>query len=109
MKDRGFIEGDWQLFKKRIPEWQGSYMDKLNQEYIQLLSEDRSPSEKFWDLERRIKEDKDKAGVHLELRRSLLIDNLVRLFNEGVISVEDLNDFSDELKDTVRFISRNEA
>lgn len=102
--ERGFTEGDWQLLRKRIPEWQESCMAKLNREYIQLLSEDRSPSEKFWDLEKCIKADKSRAGVRLEMKRSTLIDNIVALINEGTIDLEDLEGFSDELKDTVSFI-----
>jgi hypothetical protein len=30
-------------------------MDKLNKEYIDLLSEDVNPTEKFWRLDKRIK------------------------------------------------------
>lgn len=80
-------------------------MDGLCREYIQLLSDSRAPSEKFWDLERRIKADKQGAGVCLEMRRSGMLGNIVRLLNEGVIAVKDLEDFSDELKDAVRFVS----
>lgn len=104
MKDRGITENDWRLFREKSPKWQESYIDKLNREYIQLLSENRAPSEKFWSLEKRIEEDKRKAGVYLEMKRSAFIGNVVRLINEGVIDKEDLNDFSDEFKDTVGFV-----
>lgn len=33
-------------------------MDKLNKEYIEILSGGGNPSEKFWALEKRIKKDK---------------------------------------------------
>lgn len=102
--ERGFTEEDWQLFRKRIPEWQECYMDKLIREYIQLLSEDCAPSERFWNLEKRIKADRNRAGVRLEMKRSALIDNIVALINEGTIDFEDLDGFSDELKATVRLI-----
>lgn len=42
------------LFRNKIADWQEAYMDRLNKEYIELLSEDSNPSEKFWRLERRI-------------------------------------------------------
>lgn len=83
-------------------------MDRLGREYIQLLSGDRAPSEKFGDLERRINEDKNKAGIRLEMRRSALIDNIVGLIREGAIIMGDLGGFSEELKDTVRFFLGNE-
>ena len=82
-------------------------MDRLGKEYIELLSEDVNPSDKFWSLDKRIKEDKRKAGIQLEMSRSNLIYNIISLINEGAISFEDLEEFSDELKETIRaFIGR---
>ena len=78
-------------------------MDRINKEYIELLSEDVNPSDKFWRLEKRIKEDRKKTGVRVEMSRSNLIYNIISLINEGAISYEDLEEFSDELKETVRF------
>ena len=53
-----FSEKDWKLFRRKIAEWQESYMDKLNKEYMEILSGAGNASEKFWKLEKRIKEDK---------------------------------------------------
>ena len=64
-----FTEADWKLFRSKIGEWQEAYMDKLNKEYIELLNGDKLPSEKFWELEKRIKNDKKSAGVMLEMTR----------------------------------------
>lgn len=104
MQERGFTEKDWKLFRNKIADWQEAYMDRLNKEYIRLLSEDRNPSNKFWSLDERIKEDKKKTGVRAEMSRSNLIYNIISLINEGVISYEDLEEFSDQLKKTVRFL-----
>lgn len=101
MQEQGFTKKDWTLFRTKIAGWQESYMDKLNKEYIALLSEDISPSEKFWRLNKRIKEDKKKTGVRIEMSRSHLIYNLISLINEGAIRFEDLEEFSDKLKETV--------
>lgn len=103
MQERGFTEKDWKLFRNKRADWQEAYMDRLNKEYIELLSEDVNPSEKFWKLEMRIEEDKKKSGVIVEMRRSKLIYNIISLLNEGAISYKDLEEFSDELKETVRF------
>lgn len=82
-------------------------MDRLNREYIAILSEDANPSDKFWKLDKRIKEDRKKAGVQVRMSRSNLIYNIISLINEGAISFEDLEDFSDGLKETVgAFIDR---
>lgn len=102
MQERGFTEKDWKLFRNKIADWQEAYMDRLNKEYIRLLSEDRNPSDKFWSLEERIKKDKKKTGVIAERSRSKLIYNLISLINEGAISYEDLEEFSEQLKETVR-------
>ena len=103
MHEQGFTEKDWKLFRNKIAGWQESYMDRLNKEYIELLSEDKNPSEKFWQLNNRIKEDRKKAGVQLEMSRSKLIFNIISLINEGAINFEDLEEFSDELKETIGY------
>ncbi len=104
MEDQRFTKKDWMLFRDKIADWQEAYMDRLNKEYIELLKEDANPSDKFWRLDKRIKADRKKTGVQLEMSRSNLIYNLISLINEGAISVEDLEEFSDELKETVNAI-----
>jgi len=107
LQEQRFTKRDWTLFKNKIADWQESYMDRLNKEYIDLLSEDTNPSEKFWRLDQRIKEDRKKTGVQLEMSRSNLINNIISLISDGVISFENLEEFSDELKEIVSaFIER---
>ena len=48
-------EADWRLFRSRLPIWQEAYMERLNREYIALLSGTGPASEKFWELERRMR------------------------------------------------------
>jgi hypothetical protein len=66
---------------------------------ISWLSLSSNPSEKFWRLDKKIKEDRKKTGVQLEMSRSKLIYNIISLINEGAISFEDLEEFGDELKE----------
>ena len=107
MQEQRFTKKDWALFKYKITDWQESYMNRLNKEYIELLSENANPSDKFWRLEKRIKEDRKKTGVQLEMNRSNFIYNIISLINEGAISIVDLEEFSDELKETVSaFVER---
>ena len=101
MQEQRFTEKDWKLFRRKIADWQESYMNRLNREYIAILSEDASPSDKLWKLDKRIKEDKKNAGVQLRMSRTNLIYNIISLLNEGAISFGDLEDFSDGLKETV--------
>ena len=99
-------KSDWQYFRSKIVEWQEAYMGKLIKEYAALLFENKRSSEKFWGLERRINEDKHKSGVILEMRKSAMIRNLIALVNDGVISADDLDGFSDEVKETVLALLR---
>ena len=50
-----FSEKDWKLFRSKIAGWQEAYMDRLNEEYMEILSGEGAASEKFWKLEKRIK------------------------------------------------------
>ena len=82
-------------------------MGRLCGEYIELLSGDGDPSEKFWQLEKRIRSDKRNPGVQIEMTRTNFLYNIIALINNNVISIEDLKDFSDELKKTVNaFLER---
>ena len=61
-------------------------------------------SEKFWELEKRIKEDKRHLGVIMEMSKSEVIWDIVRLIRLKVIAYGDLSDFSDELQLEVKRI-----
>lgn len=100
-----FSEKDWKLFRSKIAGWQEAYMDKLNKEYIKILSGEGNPSDKFWKLEKRMKEDKRDCGVRCEMSRSNQFTIMISLLNEGAITMEDLENFSDDLKDTIKFFS----
>ena len=97
-----FSEKDWKIFRSKIAGWQEAYMDKLNKEYIEILNGDGNPSEKFWTLEKRIKADKKDCGVQCEMSRSNQFYIMLSLLNEGAISMEDLEDFSDDLKEIMQ-------
>ena len=84
-----------------MEEYDNVRMNKLNKEYIELLSGEGRPSEKFWTLEERIRNDKKDTGVQLKMSRSNCIPNIISLLNEEVITMEDLDEFSDELKETI--------
>ena len=93
---------DWKLFRIKLPAWQEAYMDKLNQEYIGLLSGEGLASDKFWKLEKKIREDKRSIGVVADMRRSQLYSNLLSLLANEIIREDDLDGFSEELTETVK-------
>ena len=91
-------EKDWQLFRKKIRDWQDAYMGKLVQEYMEILQKDVSASERFWTLEERIKKDRKNPGLIVEMSRRRLLSNLANLAAYGVIHKSDLEEFSDKMK-----------
>ena len=54
-------EKDWKIFRKKLPDWQENFMNKLEKEYLEILQSDSLPSEKFWALRKRINSDCKKS------------------------------------------------
>lgn len=99
-------ESDWKIFRKRVPRWQEDYMKKLNKEYIEILSRDGSAAQNFWDLENRVFKDKRSVGVVIDMRRSRMFINILDLLEDHVINLEDLDEFSEELREAVTQITK---
>ena len=92
---------DWKLFREKVPEWQELYMARLTKKYIELLSSPGNASDHFWELEKRIRNDKKHPGVILEMNKSEAIWDIAILVKKKVINLKDLEGFSQELIDSV--------
>lgn len=79
-------------------------MERLLKEYSEFLSGDLPASTKFWELEKKIKHDKKTPGVFIALQKSEMVWDIVTLIRDGVITFDHLEDFSDELREAVKFI-----
>ena len=80
-------------------------MEDLVKKCSNFLNDDKKPaSEKFWELEKRIKEDKRHPGVIMKLSKSETIWNIIRLIRLKVITYDDFSGFSDELQIEVKRI-----
>ena len=100
-------EKDWKLFRKNLPDWQENYMEKLIKEYVDFLKGDGLASDKFWELEKKIKKDKKNPGVLLQdVRRSNFHMHLASLVGYEVISMKDLEGFSDETNEIIERMLR---
>lgn len=99
-------ESDWKIFRKRVPQWQEDYMKKLNKEYINILSRNESAAKNFWDLENRVFKDKRRVGVAIDMRRSKMLINILNLLEDHVINLEDLDEFSEELRKEITQITK---
>ena len=100
-------KNDWKLFREKITIWQEAYMEKLVYEYSLLLNSDLPSSIKFWELEKRLKMDKNKPGVILSLRKQEMAIDIFRLIKDGTIGLEELEDFSEELKNYIKRMLEN--
>jgi hypothetical protein len=97
-------KSDWKLFRERLPEWQEHYMERLTKEYIELLSSPGNASDHFWELEKRIKKDKKNPGVLLEVRKSEALWDIAAFVGRGIITMDELEGFSEELIEAVQLI-----
>lgn len=101
-------EKDWKLFRSRVPGWQEAYMEKVLEEYKILLDSEEPASGKFWALEERIGQDKRNPGVLLHnVRRSNLEIHLLQLLRYEVIRLNDLDGFSEEIRERLSWILEN--
>ena len=90
-------KADWKLFQDRLRLWQENYMQRLIEEYIKMLQGPGNASSKFWQLERKLKSDRLNPGVSLVLDKQELINDIVNMIKIGVITIDDLEGFSEEL------------
>lgn len=77
-------------------------MERLIQEYAEIISKDAEASERFWELEERIREDSRSPWISMEMRRSHMIKDIAGLINDGVIGYNDLKGFSDGFLNRIR-------
>ena len=92
-------ESDWKLFRKKLPDWQERHMQKLLIDYSSIIASPGLASDKFWKLEKRLRKDVKHTGVSADMRRSTMHLNIVCLLSEGAITIDDLEDFSDDMKE----------
>ena len=77
-------------------------MDRLVSQYAAVIASDKPASDKFWELEKRIKKDKKHPGVMVELEKSEMEFILARLIKDKVIPLSALDEFSNETKESIR-------
>ena len=97
------MEKDWKLFRKKLRGWQEAYMDKLVEEYKDILNSNASSSDKYWALRKKIYDDYKSPGVLArDVSRSNMLWILLGLLHDQAITMDDLDEFSDELKEDIQ-------
>ena len=99
-------KADWKLFRERVSSWQEHYMEGLLKEYIEMLSAPGKASEHFWELDKRIRQDRKHPGVIIDLNKSTAVWDIAMYVHDGVITIDDLEGFSEDLIDAVKQILR---
>lgn len=96
---RDVAESDWKLFKKLLPEWQERHMEELIDQYVEILNGSGEASSRFWALEERINRDKlSSAVIATDIRRSTMHREIANLLIDNVITLDDLDGFTEEIK-----------
>lgn len=81
-------------------------MAHLNSSYVDILNGPGNPSEKFWALEKRIKQDKRHPGVIVEMSKRNMIPTILALLNDQVITDADLSEFSEDLRNALAYFRK---
>ena len=104
MKIMEISKADWKLYRERVSDWQEHYMEQLTREYVELLTSSGNASDHFWELEKRIKQDKKHPGVLIELRKSTALWDIAYFVRDKVITMNELEGFSEDLINAVKLI-----
>ena len=97
---------DWSLFQTLLPQWQERFMSRLCDKYAAVLTGSYRGSEAFWEVKRLIRQDVKRIGAMAGCEQSEVASIFADLLREQVITVEDIADFSDEVKEMVEYLMR---
>lgn len=97
-------KADWKLYRECVSDWQEHYTEQRNKEYSELLTSPGNASDHFWELEKRIKQDKKHPGVLIELRKSTALWDIAYFVRDKVITMDELEGFSADFIDAVKLI-----
>ena len=102
-------ESDWKLLSLKYYEWKNRYLVQFITEYKAILDSDDTPIDKFVELKERINKDSRASVFHLPGRfsRNDMNLNIKSLLDTGVITIDDLSEFSDEVRDMAEFVVQN--
>lgn len=81
---------------------EGSLYGKIEQRIRSVVEWKRKCIRQILEIGETVREDKKDCGVQCEMSRSNQFYIMLSLLNEGAITFDDLEDFSDDLKDTMK-------
>lgn len=104
-------ESDWKLFGTKYYEWKNRYTERFISEYKAILDSDETATDKFFELQERMRKDSRSVIFNLPGRfsRNDMHLNIKALLNSGVITIDDLSEFSDEVKEMAGFFIQDNS
>jgi len=102
------LESDWKMFKKHVPVWREQYLNHKNESTATpLIDKEESPTERFWNAKKIIKEDSYILTSCLDqYSRSKMTISLSLMIRYGLIEEPDLVVFSDDLREQILAFGR---
>lgn len=99
------IESDWKVYRERIGDWRDRHLARKNAEILAILTDEaRAPTEQFWHaMEKMEKEARIVDTSFGRFARSQMEFNLVKMYGQGIVDDADLEEFSQDLRERVRF------
>jgi len=100
-------ESDWKRFHRIVSDLRERYLKEQNVELVGILTDPkRSPTEQFWDTFEKMKEERKILIDCLDNHsRSHMFMSMALMCRYGMLKKEDLEGFSDELRDRLnRFL-----
>ena len=95
---------DWNAFRRRVPEWRERYLRLKNEELVGLLRDEAlTPTERFWQAKERMAEEARVLRACLDGHsKGKVAWYLSLMHGHGMIGNDDLDEFSEGLRATVR-------
>lgn len=103
------MERDWKTFRKMVPNLRERYLKGKNIEIKKLLdAKNKNETERFWDARNRIEKERKILVDCLDGHsRSNMFFHMILMYRHGMLKEEDLDEFSDELKNQIINMSKN--
>ena len=94
---------DWKIFQKSLPDYRERYLTERNKTFIAILNDEkRTPTDQFWDAYGAMKkQDKILRDCLDGYSKSDMGIHILLMLRHGLMKEEDLNVFSDELREWV--------
>ena len=101
------MERDWKTFKNMIPHLRERYLKSKNYEIIKILQdENKNQTERFWSARDKFESERKILVDCLDgYSRSRMLLHLALMYRYKMLKEDDLNEFSEELRNKIMNIN----